>query len=154
MKPLAKLLKIPNRPILWLATLLHLAIGVGLILDGRVAFVTGLRALAEPQPELMGLLFIFSSMAALWALLRDAEQGPSLATFWPFIPQQMLLFFIAGGAVFAIIQGHYASGTVLPRSFIFIDQLPKLLLAALHPFGVFRMHVDILPKKVIDIDGD
>jgi hypothetical protein len=142
---LTKLASIPNRPIIWLATFLHMIVGIFLILDSRVAFVTGLRWPAEAQPDVVGLTILGTGLLGLWALIRDAERGPSLVTFWCLIPQQVVLFVIAAGAIYAVGQGHYASGTVLPRSFIFVDQLPKLLLAMLHPFGVLRMHVPILP---------
>jgi hypothetical protein len=139
------LTRIPNRPIIWMATLLHSTVGVFLILDSRVAFVTGIRWPAELHPDVVGLVILTSGLLGLWALIRDAEKGPSLSTFWFLIPQQVILFIVAAGAIFAVVQGHYASGTVLPRSFIFVDQLPKLLLAVLHPLGVLRMHLAIIP---------
>lgn len=137
--------RIPNRPILWMTTALHFIIGVGLSLDPRVSGVTGLRFLAENQEDLIGLLFLASAAVAFAALWRDAKIGPNAWTFWAFIPQQLLLFVVAAGAIYAVVQGHYASGTVLPRSFIFVDQTPKMLLALLHPLGVLRMHLRILP---------
>jgi uncharacterized membrane protein YgcG len=149
---LATLLRLPSRPILWLATLLHLITGVMLIIDPRVAQVTGLKVLAGSgtgtQPALVGLVFVASALFALSALLRDLRAGPAAWTFWAFLPQQALAFIMAAGAVYAVMRGFYSSGTVLPRSFIFTDQLPKLLLAILHPFGVLRMHIDILPLRV------
>jgi hypothetical protein len=130
-----------------MATFLHLVTGIGLIVDGRVAFVTGIRWPAELHPDSVGLTFLMAGLFGLWALLRDAEYGPSIGTFWLLIPQQVLLFIMAAGAIYAVVEGNYASGTVLPRSFIFVDQLPKLLLAALHPFGILRMHLNILPDS-------
>jgi hypothetical protein len=145
-------LHLPNRPILWLATALHFITGVMLIIDPRVSQVTGLKVLAGSgegtRPALVGLLFFASATLGLVALTRDARHGPSAWTFWAFMPQQALLFIMTGGAIYAITQGAYSSGTVLPRSFIFVDQLPKLLLAILHPLGVLRMHLSIMPEKV------
>jgi hypothetical protein len=143
------LTRIPNRPIIWMATLLHGTVGVFLILDSRVAFVTGIRWPAAAQPDVVGLVILTTSLLGLWALIHDAERGPSLLTFWLLIPQQVVLFIVAAGAIYAVGQGHYSSGTVLPRSFIFVDQLPKLLLAVLHPFGVLRMHLAIIPEERI-----
>jgi hypothetical protein len=152
MSVIQTLMRLPNRPILWMATLLHLVTGVMLIIDPRVAQVTGLRVLAGSgtgtQPAFVGLVFVTSGLFALSALLRDLRVGPAVWTFWAFIPQQALAFIMAAGAIYAVMKGFYSSGTVLPRSFIFTDQLPKLLLALLHPFGVLRMHLDILPMRV------
>jgi hypothetical protein len=126
--------------------------GVMLVLDPRVSQVTGLKGLAGTgmgtKPALVGLVFFAAGVIGFIALVKDMRTGPNAWTFWSFLPQQALLFAVAGGAVYAILQGQYASGTVLPRSFIFVDQLPKLLLAILHPLGVLRMHVDILPMRV------
>jgi hypothetical protein len=144
--------RIPSRPILWMATLLHLITGIMLTIDPRVGFVTGLRIFVGDgkgtQPALAGLLFVCAGLLGVAALWRDFRAGPNAWTFWAFLPQQMLLFVIAGNAVFAIIQGHYSSGTVLPRSFIFVDQLSKLLLTLLHPLGILSMHLRILPARV------
>jgi hypothetical protein len=132
-----------------MATLLHATTGVMLVLDPRVAQVTGLKLLTQLMGSPgAGLLFIGTAIAATWSLIHEYEKGPDVATFWALIPQQALLMVTAAGVIYQVTLGHYASGTVLPATFIFTDQLSKVLLAAMHPFGLMRMHLPILP-----IDG-
>ena len=152
MKMLHFLARVPNRPILWMATILHLWWSIGLILiPERVAQGTGLYPFSA-FPEVWGLAGLFSVFAASTALSREYERGPSLGTFWAFIPQQAWLMVSAASVVYFVTQGHFADGTIVPGGgwFIWYDQLPKVLLAVLHPFGLLRMHLSILPKEKVN----
>jgi hypothetical protein len=133
-----------------MATILHFVWGVSLVLiPNKVALTTGLAPFRK-YPEAFGLLMLASAVCATLTLLHElTNHQVNRLTFWALIPQQVLLFISAYSVVFYVIEGHYASGTVLPRWFIFMDQLPKILLAVLHPFGALRMHIPIFPPRVI-----
>lgn len=155
MKLVRFLALVPNRPILWMATILHAFWAMGLILiPERIATSTGLYPFSS-EPRLFGIFGLVSAGLAFNALFREWEHGPSIGTFWLFIPQQVGLMISAGSVIYFVSQGHFADGTIVPGGswFIFMDQLPKVLLAALHPFGLLRMHLSILPKAKVEGRG-
>jgi hypothetical protein len=145
----SRLLMAKYRPVIWLATVVELITGVMLVVDPRVREVTGLKILSDLAPSWVGLAFIFAAFAAFWALYRDYIKGPSVSTFWALIPQQVLLMVSAAGVVFAIVEGHYSSGTVYSASFILTDQLLKIGIAVEHPLCMLRMHKPILPDPEV-----
>lgn len=141
-----------GQPVLWLVGILHLITGIALVLDSRVALVTGLRFIAGHSSDLAGLGFIGTGLLSLWAVTRAKRVGPGPETFWALVVAQSLLFLVAGGVIAAVVQGSYASGTVLPRSFIFTDQLSKLLLMVFHPLAVYKLHRPII-RGVNDVSS-
>jgi hypothetical protein len=138
----------PNRPIIWMTTLLHILFGMVLVLiPEQVARVTSIAPYSR-NPELFGLMFLASAALATSAVVHEmTTHSVNAWTFWAMIPQQMLLFISAGSVIFFVSQSHYASGTELPAWFIFTDQFIVILLALFHPFGVIRMHAAILPDS-------
>lgn len=142
-------LRLPQRPVLWLVTLLHATWGTGLVLiPEKIRFVTSLFPYSG-FPRMWGLLMIFSAMLAVQALVYEGYTGQvRAATYWAFIPQQMFLMASAGSCIyFAFVAAHYADGTIVPnaRQFIGNDQIVYVLLALLHPIGILRMHLSIFP---------
>lgn len=148
-----------NRPVLWMATLVHFFWGVGLVLiPDKVARTTGLWPYSQ-APEVFGLLMLASATAAFTAIIHDARGLPANSlTFWAFIPQQAFLMVSAGACLYFASQGHFADGTVVPGGgwFILYDQIIKVMLALLHPFGVLRLNVAIFPahSSLTRIAGD
>jgi len=137
-----------TRPVLWLTTALHLVWGAGLVLAPEVASRTTGLAPFRDAPEFWGLVFLASATLAIGALIREVKGwGITAGTFFSFLPQQALLMVSAFSVLYYVDAGHFADGTVVPSAavFIFVDQLPKVLLALMHPFGVLRMHRRILP---------
>ena len=143
-------MRLRSRPILWLATILHLVWGSLLVtLPSQVNSTTGLAPFRE-YPEIFGLVMFTSALAAIAALAYEATgHSVNRLSFWALIPQQTLLMVSAFSVIFYIIHGRYADGTVVPNGalHIFTDQLAYILLAVLHPFGVIRMHLPIMPVK-------
>ena len=137
------------RPILWAATILHIAWGVALILiPTKVAHTTGLHFFST-YPRAWGLVMLLSANIAFAALVHEWKGRPVNGwTFWAFIPQQSLLIVSAVAVVWFSLEGRFADGTVVPGGgwFVLIDQLPKILLAILHPVGLLRMHLPIFPE--------
>lgn len=151
--------KFALRPVLWMATLLHIVWGTALILiPEKVVGITGVvgttgLALFKGAPEFWGLVMLTSANIALIALVHEWKRYPVNAwTFWAFIPQQALLVASAISVVYFAAEGHYADGTVVAGGtwFIITDQLPKVILAILHPVGLLRMHLPILPESKVD----
>lgn len=142
-----------GQPILWLVGIMHLVTGIALVLDSRVAQVTGLQFVAGRSSDLAGLGLIGIGLLSMWAVMRANRVGPGPETFWALVAAQSLLFLIAGGVIAAVAQGNYASGTVLPRSFIFTDQISKLLLMLFHPLAVYKLHRPIIRGVNDDADS-
>jgi len=55
------------------------------------------------------------------------------------IPQQGAVIATAGGAIAAVISGHYADGVMRPWAFILADQLPSILIAVFHTLALFDL---------------
>jgi len=81
-----------------------------------------------------GVLYTCSSLAALTLLFTPRQR----VWIWCLVPQQFLLVTAAFGALEASWQGVYADGVVHAPLFIVADQLPIILLAALHTLAVLR----------------
>jgi len=144
---LLKFLRLPNRPIIWAATLLHFIAGLSLILAAdRTSRVVAMAPFSG-QPEAWGAAMLTSSYLALSALFHEYRVGQATAvTFFGLLPQQAFLFVSAASAMYFVIQSHYATSTgPVDPLFIFVDQLPIMLLALLHPLGLLRMHASIFP---------
>lgn len=150
-----KFLNLYNRPILWMATILHMFWGSMLIVyPDTVKLTTGLAPFSF-APTAWGLAMVMSSTLAAIALVYEAQgKRVNAWTFWCFLPQQAFLMVSAFSVIYFVSIGHYASGTMLPRLFIFTDQFPKIILAILHPLGVLRMHMGILPKRAFGDNYD
>lgn len=150
-----KFLNLYNRPVLWMATFLHAFWGVALILYPETVKLTTGLAPFSPSPKIWGLaMFCSATLAAIALVYEVLGKKVNAWTFWCFLPQQAFLMVSACSVLYYVAIGHYASGTLLPRLFIFTDQFPKILLATLHPLGVLRMHMGILPKRAFGDNYD
>lgn len=134
-----------HRPILWLATGLHLGWGIMLVLDpgaGRISALFPFAAHGQ-SAAVLGLLLIGSGVLATAALLHR----PTPWTFVALLPQQTLLALSAIAVVYFAWVGHFGDGVSRSNLFILADQWEKVLLALMHPFGLLRMHSNLIPKK-------
>ena len=132
-----------NRPIIWMATTLHVIWGLLLTLAPSFQNVKSFGFIFNLDASQLGTLFLLSSVASIAALAWERAGRASLKTFWMLWPQQTLLILTAAAAIHSVIldQGGYS------RVLLFAGQLPVILLAVFHPFGVLRMHWDIMEHR-------
>lgn len=84
-----------------------------------------------------GIVLLAVSVAAMWYPFRQYEVS-ARAIAATLIPQQIILLISAGGALWAVLQGHYADGVIRPFAFILSDQLPSILLALIYTATVLE----------------
>ena len=82
----------------------------------------------------IGALTLFASviLAGIGLYMKESK-----FRFLFFIPQYLLLLLTAGSSINYVIQGQYADGVVRPPQFIFLDQLPSLIIVVLYTIGIF-----------------
>ena len=112
-------------------------------------FITGIAILVSPKPILIARLGIFYTvfplhyLGAILMLLAVSiaiigmfvsEKHPLRFIF--FMPQHAFLILTSGSALFYIFQGHYADGVHREWLFIFIDQLPSLIITILYVLAI------------------
>ncbi len=142
-----KLLRFYNRPVLWMATMLHAAWGCMLVLAPESGRVTALFPFASGQPGAIALLLFASSAVSAWALRVDYEKGPSLKTFFALLPQMSILIAVAGAVIYFTSVGHFGDGVPRSNLFILADQFPQVLLAFFYPLGLLQMHAELIPGR-------
>ena len=126
-------------PIIWAIIGLHLVWAAGLWFEPSTSGVTGLATIVRmaggtAAAELV--LLVASIMAAIGLLLLHGS-----ARVWSVIPQQILLVLSASGAVHAMINASFADGTLRPRWFLVVDQMPLTLIAVTHVVVVVRLAI-------------
>jgi hypothetical protein len=118
--------------------LLHLIWGATILWTGEDLHTTALDSLrslvADPRTD--GIIYV--SVAALTAYGLYTSR-PLLSLFAMF-PQQILLTLSAFGAIQAILRGSFADGVSRPGGFIFVDQLPAILIALVHTANMIDYH--------------
>jgi hypothetical protein len=120
------------------AIVLHLVWVGCLWLDEGVANVTAVYAIRYVLPKPFAVMGM--AVVALCAMASFAMRNRFLAAGL-MVPQQMLLFVSAGGAIQAIVEGHFADGVERPWTFLLADQSPAILAAIGHTLalvGVLR----------------
>ena len=108
-----------------------LCLGISLLFWPVVAGITSAKYIAAPfGPVAGGVVLIVSALCARAALDKRVVGKPIgyVAVYF----QQFLLLLSVLGGVEAVWQGQYANGVVLPRAFIFNDQIIYALVAGLH----------------------
>ena len=98
--------------------------------------LSGIYAVIPNSFVVVAILF-FSSSVALWGLLFANNLRSRLSSV---VLQQLLLLFMAGGAIAAVIAGKYAD-TYSPSgggAFILADQMPRIILVAIHALAIYK----------------
>jgi len=123
--------------VIYSAAALH-TIEAGIILATTIADSSiGLASLltAASDRQLLALTMLGSSGAAVCGAARR-----NLIAIFALLPQQMLLFITAAGALYFAVSGHYADGYVPLGGGVFIlaDQLPRLLFCLVHSVAFYQ----------------
>lgn len=142
-----KILRLYNRPVLWMATGLHAAWGCMLVLDPPTGKISPLFPFANRYTGAIALVFLASAVMSGVALMVDYEKGPSLGTFFALLPQMSLLIASAISVSYFACVGHYGDGVPRDHLFILADQFPEILLAIFYPLGLLQMHAELIPGK-------
>lgn len=75
---------------------------------------------------------LLAQSAIVFRRLPPRRPLPAWLLLLALVPQQILLLVSAFGGIQAVVNGHYADGTVRPWQFIIADQLPVILLALIY----------------------
>lgn len=110
------------------AIVLHALWGLLLIVSPSLLLTTPMAYLLRAMPQdIAGLVLVGVALGGLWGLKHPGWKGLVAAT-----PQNFMLFVAATSGVASAVMGHYPDGVVRPALFILTDQLPTILVAALH----------------------
>ena len=125
---------------LWYAVCVHTSWAVILLAGGESAVRATPIHTISGHAQWIGLslpvLLLATSALATYGLTK--AQSPYTRALC-LIPQQGAVIATAGGAIAAVISGHYADGVMRPAAFILADQLPSILIAVFHTFAVFDL---------------
>jgi hypothetical protein len=126
-----------NFPIILIATILQLVIGVALLVDYDAHFATEVHVLWVVFQAVAPLLLISAAFMAITGFFLRRK----VHTLLFLVPQQILLFLSAGSSFKAIWQGHFADGVVRSHAFIMADQAPVILIAFFHAWAIILILV-------------
>jgi len=136
------------------ASLLHLGWATLLMLDNRAGNATALRvlfALTHNNISEVVLILIAVAFSAILFLnvriRRICNVGIAAALL---LPQQLVLLFSSGAAVYSICVQQYADGTSAAWSHIFADQLPVMILSFLYTVVILEAS---RPPMYTRVDG-
>ena len=115
-------------PMILFTAALHLSWSGLLIFDPTIQFITQLYVIVLPVLTLQIVLVICSVLAIVPLSVRCSKANTMLC----FVPQQMLLYLSAIGALLAVANSSYRDGVLHPRLFILADQLPPVMISLFH----------------------
>lgn len=125
---------------LWFVVTQHVLTGLVLLSYPEAHIATPVHAVTIWFGVKLAIVnyFVVSGLAAI----------SLLASLWPvflrlifLLPQQTLVLLAAFGAVFAVLNGHYADGTIVARPHIFVDQLACILAVVFHTVALLHLHL-------------
>lgn len=128
----------PNQLIIYYAIVVHFVWGGGLLTAAspvRTSTLNDLYAIV-PNHHLVGLLLILIAGLATTGLFLKTK--PVLFGILLLIPQQFVISLSALTAIAAIADGRFADGVVRPQLFIFLDQLPAIVIAVMYTIAIFE----------------
>ena len=128
----------PGFLVLLFGVILHAAWGVALLISPN-SMTTPMAYLLELcGQQWAGVVLLLVSLLAAVGIWRPGWQGLALGSF-----QNLTLWLSACAAIVSIVGGVYPDGTVRNGWFIFADQLPIILFAALHAISLIFYHVHL-----------
>lgn len=123
------------------AVCLHLTWGATISFSGEIYHTTAIDEAYKwigTEPLWCGTFFICVGILAGVPLVK--KTNPVAAVLMS-IPQQFILVLSSIGVIMAIINGHYADGTVATRLHILIDKCDIPLATAWHTVAIFRHYI-------------
>ena len=66
----------------------------------------------------------------------DLNGGKKLYTLLSFLPQQFIMLLSSGGAIHAMVVGHFADGIARSNAFLLADQSPTIILVIFHTWAM------------------
>jgi uncharacterized membrane protein len=131
-----------NKFIIYYALIVHIIWGIVIIFNPDPIRTTTLNDLYSyiPNSYLLAATLIGFSLLTLWGIHGSVNLGRKRVFF--LIPQQLLILASALTAFNAITSGQFADGVVRPNLFIFVDQLPALVIAVLYTIAIFDPFYD------------
>ena len=119
------------------ACLVHYASGMALLLDPSTVGITAINAVVLVTWSRLGAAGLFIGAGSLAIIgLGTAETRVGILLM---VPQQFTLLVSAGGAIDAMVTGHFADGTVRSHWFLIADQFPAVAAAIGHTIAIIRM---------------
>lgn len=119
------------------ATIMHLVWAVGLMADPLAHTATPIHTLIEFLSLVLtsddvdiyaAVVFVSVAFLAICGLIKSNP----LIRGGLILPQHLVLWVSAGGAVYAMWTGQYADGVIRSHWFIIVDQIPILLITLGH----------------------
>lgn len=118
------------------AVALHYIWGALLWMDDSVAGVSAIAAVRYVFPHpFAGLSMIIASTIAMWAFFIRSKTLAAIMM----VPQQFLLMTAAGGAIEAMVLGHFADGIPRTQAFLLASQTPAFLAAFGHTAALIAL---------------
>ena len=113
------------------ATILQFIVGVFILISPKPILITSLGIFYNlfPTYQVGAILMLLAVTVTIVGIFIPENR---IFRFLFFMPQHFFLILTSGSSLFYIVQGHYADGVHRGWEFIFIDQLPMLLLTLLY----------------------
>jgi hypothetical protein len=126
-----------TRWILWYGVAVHSLWGGLLLMSPEPAHTTPLGVFDGVPRGFVAAGMLVAVGAAVAGLL---QRTPGMWSLGLLLPQQALLLLTAWSAASAVLAAAYADGVTRSRAFIAADQMPIVLLVAVHTFALIEMH--------------
>lgn len=126
---------------IWYAILLHWVWGSTLLSSAAPLNVTAISTIVQlglVSAQSAGIFFLAIASMALIGIF-----APKKVAVLYLIPQTLVLWLAAYGAIIAMISGTFADGVVRSQAFLITDQAPAVIAAVMHTLAV----VDIYLRK-------
>lgn len=118
------------------ACMVHYVFAAALLMDSSTVGITAVSSVVNLIGSDIGAAGCFLGAASLSILGLGAS---GRAGFFLMAPQQFILIISAGGAINAMVAGHFADGVVRPHWFLIADQSPAVAAAIAHTAALVRI---------------
>lgn len=128
---------------IWATIFYHIQCSITILYEVAVRNVTGLAACNTIFGDFDSSLYFLISLIAVFGLCfleNSSSKNQRLISVLCIIPQQFILIVAMIGELVVIFSGKYADGYI-PKGgsyFLFIDQLPSILLCITHAFVMLQ----------------
>ena len=123
--------------VVWYAIILHWLWGCMLLASNDPLAITAINAVSRfglVYPSSASILYFFVSSLAIIGIMAPRPVGLIFL-----IPQQIVLYVSAYGAILAMSTGRFADGVQRTPAFLIADQAPAVIIAFLYTFVVIEL---------------
>lgn len=118
---------------------MHAGYGISLLAAGEPLRTAALSPFADISSVLLGLTFLLVAVGAILGLLVWSRNGNLALSGILLLPQSLMILLSGLTALRLALGGAYADGVERSFWFIFVDQLPVIMLMVFHTHAISRL---------------